>query len=90
MEIKKVVMTNGKEYLVLGYENAPLEFSEDGQGFTRLLDVENGWIDINENFISEIINGWNKINKNIIIKPEVRKLIITQHGEGIFSELGIR
>jgi hypothetical protein len=99
MEIKKIIMTDGNEYLVFGYELALMRangfqneiqtFNEDidSNGFLNIIDINLGWVSLQTKYISEIIPSWNKSNPHLLINPKARKEIIEQYGEEEIRQL---
>jgi hypothetical protein len=87
MEIKKVIMKNGNEYLVFWYEYE-LEFNSND--FTKVIDINHSWVELNKNLISEIISSWNKLHPNLHIHPIARKAIIDQYGQEALEELNLK
>lgn len=84
MKVKKVIMSNGNEYKLLWDEKVVTwdngRLIEDS---IKMIDIENGWVELTTRFISEIIEMRDIDNINSIHGPISRREVLEYYGESL-------
>ena len=83
MKIKTVIMSNGREYNLLWDDSATID--HDLEGSFKMIDLEKGWIELNPEFVSEIIPS-GKLKSVTKVSSKARKEITEHYGPEVFME----
>lgn len=72
-------MSNGNQYtVVLGERSQP-------EHFVHGIDLQQGWVKLNQNHISEIVD-MGVLNEGVAVSEKARKELLEEHGEDVFIE----
>lgn len=74
-------MSNGNEYNLLWDED---KYTSE---FVKMIDIQKGWVELNEKFISEITSV-GVLDKNASVSGKAKAEIVEQYGKEVFLEEG--
>jgi len=76
-------MSNGREYNLVWDESSNI--SHDLEGSFKMIDVNKGWVELNPNFVSEIIPSEN-LKSTTKLSGKARKEISEHYGQEVITE----